>query len=322
MVEAMGGAIGFETISDSDSGSVADKATGHGTTFTFSLPLAVEIKVPGSASPAATGIPESDADRVLICEDDHDVANLLKLLLERAGFPADVAYNLSEARRMLDAQSYAALTLDLMLPDGDGLEFLRELRADPLWKDLPVVVVSAKADEGRRDHEDQGGDDSVELVDWVSKPINESTLVHSLQRATRALRNEQPRILHVEDNDDLRKVLGDLFQGHAVVTGAATLREARELLKSEPFDLIVLDIGLPDGSGLELMEDFDTLSGRPVPVLILSASEPADAALRKRVAAVLLKSRVSEERVVQTVLNLLRKRPSRPQAAAREPVGV
>src|SRR5690606_5684766 len=96
-----------------------------------------------------------------------------------------------------------------------------------------------------------------------------------------------------------------LFQGRAEWVGAASLREAKTLLKREPFDLIVLDISMPDGSGLELMENIDTLSGRPVPVLILSASEPADASLRQRVAAVLLKSRVSEEHVVRTVLNLV-----------------
>jgi DNA-binding response OmpR family regulator len=71
---------------------------------------------------------------VLICEDDHDVANLLKLLLERAGFPADVAYTLAEARRMLRERPYAALTLDLIMPDGDGLGLLNELRTDPAWK--------------------------------------------------------------------------------------------------------------------------------------------------------------------------------------------
>jgi CheY-like chemotaxis protein len=292
----MGGAVGFET------------ETGKGTTFTFSLPLAVELNAADAAVPGGAA---AAAPRILICEDDHDVASLLKLLLERAGFPADVAYTLAEARRLLDGHRYEALTLDLILPDGDGLEFLSELRANPAWKDLPVVVVSAKADQGKQEHADHGGSGAVELVYWVSKPINEGTLVQSLQRATRTLRSENPRILHVEDNEDLRKILVDLLRGHADVVGVATLQEARERLKREPFDLIVLDIGLPDGSGLELMESLDTLSGRLVPVLILSANEPADANVRKRVAAILLKSRVSEERVVETVLNLLRGREVR-----------
>src|SRR5690606_915720 len=145
----------------------------------------------------------------------------------------------------------------------------------------------------------------IELVDWINKPIDEDTLTRSLLWATRKIQNEFPRILHVEDNEDLRRVLGDLFQGRAEWVGAPTLREARALLKREPFDLVVLDISMPDGSGLELLEHLDTVTGRPVPVLILSASEPADANLRKRVAAVLLKSRVSEEHVVRTVLNLV-----------------
>ncbi|MCD6023631.1 MAG: histidine kinase [Fibrobacteria bacterium] len=287
MVEAMGGAIGFET------------EEGKGTTFHFSLPQAFEES---EAIRLAAETTEPGGPRLLVCEDDVDVATLLKLLLEKAGFPTDVAHTLAEARDKLNGQSYAALTLDLMLPDGDGLAFLTELRADPKWKTLPVVVISAKAEQGRREK----AGDGVELVDWVSKPLDESTLMRSLEWATRHIQSPNPRILHVEDNADLRDILAKFFQGQVEWVGAGTLKEARDLIKREPFDLLVLDVGLPDGSGLSLLEELSGSTGRPLPVLILSASEEIDESIRKRVAAVLLKSRVSEERVVQTVLDLVR----------------
>jgi PAS domain S-box-containing protein len=297
MVEAMGGSIRFET------------ETGAGTTFTFTLPKAFVAEE--AATPDAAGGVDGEEARILICEDDADVATLLKMLLEKAGHAADVAGTLAEARHKLRTRAYAALTLDLILPDGDGLEFLNELRADPEWKRLPVVVISAKAEEGKlRATRDESAGDPVELVDWVSKPLDENILTRSLEWAARTIRNKNPRILHVEDNADLRKILAGFFQDHAEWVEASTLEEARALIQSQAFDLIVLDLGLPDGSGLELLEEMKSFTGRPVPVLILSADEP-DESIRKRVASVLLKSRVSEERVVETVLDLLRKQPPR-----------
>lgn len=285
LVEAMGGEISFHT------------RAGEGTTFAFTLPLAAPVHAVVAPAPGGRN------GRILVCEDDRDVARLLLLLLERAGFAVDLVHDLAAARAKVRGGGYAALTLDLLLPDGDGLEFLSELRADPVTRELPVVVISAIAERGRSEQADH----PVELVDWISKPIDETALMRALYWATRKIQREFPRILHVEDNDDLRRILQDLFEGKAEWVGAATVREARELLKREPFDLILLDIAMPDGSGLELMENSDTVSGHPVPVIILSASDTADATIRNRVAAILLKSRVSEEHIVRTVLNVARK---------------
>src|SRR5690606_41712818 len=105
-----------------------------------------------------------------------DVAAWLRLLLERAGLAADVAPTLAEARALLARRGgYAAVTLDLMLPDGSGLALLRELRRDPVTRDLPVVVISARAEEGRREL----NGDAIGVIDWLTKPIDEQRLVDS-----------------------------------------------------------------------------------------------------------------------------------------------
>src|SRR5690606_19712653 len=127
--------------------------------------------------------------------------------------------DIATARARLRRREYAAMTLDLLLPDGDGLGFLSELRADPATRTLPVVVISAIAERGRG----QAGP-PIELVDWINKPIDDDTLTRSLLWATRKIQPEFPRILHVEDNEDLRRVLGDLSQGRAEWVGAPTLR--------------------------------------------------------------------------------------------------
>ncbi len=285
LVEAMQGTIGFET------------EVGKGTTFTVNLPQAYEPE--RSSVPPVFDLSQRNT-RVLICEDDRDVATLLKLFLERASLTGDIVHTLAEARQKLLQNSYSAMTLDLMLPDGDGLELLHELRANPRWQDLPVVIVSAKADRGKRAF----SGDAVGLVDWINKPIDENMLLHSLHGVIAGTPNRKPRILHVEDDMDLRQILEHSFRDKAEWIGATTVREAEMLLKAGSFDLVVLDLALPDGSGLELLERLNTLTGNPVPVLILSASDTDDS-IRKRVAAVLVKSRLPEERVVETILALI-----------------
>lgn len=307
MVEAMGGTIRFQT------------ETGRGTTFTFSLPrLAVNEPAAATSRDGAATSRDGENPRVLICEDDGDTAAVLRLLLKRAGFQSDVAPTIAEGWKWLREKRYAAMTLDLRMPDMDGLQFLRELRAGGPWSRLPVIVVSAKAREGRLEMDAN----PVELVDWIEKPIDEGALLQSLSRALTVRNDARPRILHVEDDRDLRDVLGRFLADKADLTGADSLREARARLEEESFDIVILDVALPDGSGLELLENLEARRDRPVSVLILS-SEPAGEDVRGRVAAVLQKSRVSEERVVQAVLSLVgqaaRSDPSPGRPARRAP---
>jgi len=291
LVEVMHGTIGFET------------ETGRGTEFHFELPLAVAPSLDNSSliAEASVGAPFGKP-RILICEDDADVGALVRILLERAGMETDVVQTLSAARAVLKERgpAYSALTLDLMLPDGSGLALLRELRRDPALADLPVIVISAKAEEGRKEL----NGDAIGMIDWLPKPIDEERLGASLRRAVGSA--GRPRILHVEDDADFREVLARSLRDAAEWVGASTIHEAEKRLATERFDLVVLDLDLPDGSGLSLLERLKGLPTGPVPVLILSASE-MDNGIRKKVEAALVKSRLSEERIVQTIMNQIRK---------------
>lgn len=113
-----------------------------------------------------------------------------------------------------------------------------------------------------------------------------------------------PTILHVEDDADLCHFLAVALHEKAYILRATCLEEARALLKTHSFSLIVLDQGLPDGTGLSLLDDFE---GRPEdmrpPVVILSADEISDET-RKRVVAALVKSRVPETQIVESIMRL------------------
>jgi DNA-binding response OmpR family regulator len=109
----------------------------------------------------------------------------------------------------------------------------------------------------------------------------------------------------VEDDVDLSHVIQVALTGNADVVLASTLEHAEALLRETPFALLLLDMGLPDGSGLTLLERLPSITTHPMPVVILSASE-VSREVEQRVAAALVKSRVSEAHIVQTILSLVK----------------
>jgi PAS domain S-box-containing protein len=246
--------------------------------------------------------PEDARERplLLVCEDDRDVAQLLCLMLEREGYRAHMAHDAATARRMLRERAYAALTLDLVLPDQDGVTLIRELRRDEATSRLPIVVVSVRAQEGQAKL--NGG--ALGVIDWLEKPIDERRLLAAVERAVKAPRGREAVILHVEDDLDLQRVVAAIVDGDARIEPALNLAEARERLAGGRFDLVILDLALPDGSGLELLPELGVLDP-PTPVLIFSAHE-VDQAVAGRVAAVLVKTQTSNRELLERIRSALR----------------
>jgi PAS domain S-box-containing protein len=284
LVEEMGGSVGFRS------------ELNKGTTFYFDLPgyVAAQKKKPAPAeTPAVT------AGNVLICEDDKGTAQFIRFLLERAGFSGDIARTIREARQKIGRNAYVAATLDLAMPDGNGLDLLHELRGNPETQALPVIIVSGKADEARQAM--SGG--ALNVADWLVKPFEQDRIIGAVRAAVSAAGKGKPLIMHVEDDKDLSLVIREALRGKAEVVAAHTLQDAERELHMRAFDLVILDIGMPDGCGLDLLELLPRI-GQVPPVLILSASETT-ADVQSRVSAALVKSQISEEKVIATILSLI-----------------
>lgn len=264
-----------------------ESAEGHGATFHLDLPLADE----------ARGSVDFDGPRLLIVEDDADAAEILREMLERDGFAADVAPTGREALSAARTGVYAAVLVDLQLPDADGIGLIRALRAKPETRDLPVVVVSADIARGLA----RGR--SLEVVDWLEKPFDQDRLRAAVTAIYQKTSDRKPHILHVDDDRDILEVTASALGTSADITPAESLAAARAVLARMKPDLVILDLGLPDGSGLELLGDLGDDTGRTIPVIVYSAQE-MDGALANRVEAVLTKSRTSLAGLARTVRRL------------------
>jgi len=129
------------------------------------------------------------------------------------------------------------------------------------------------------------------------------TLVMAIDAAQAAEPGAGMRLLHVENDPDLRTVLQASLAGQVEVVGAGTLKAAERLLQDHVYSAVVIDPGLPDGDGLSLLDVIDRMAV-PLPVVILSVTE-MPGVIRQRVAAAFVKSRVSEFDVAETIMALI-----------------
>ncbi len=231
---------------------------------------------------------------VLICEDNEDVAKVIAGMLRKEGLVSDIVSTASGARTLLEENSYMALLLDLDLPDVDGLDLIRELKSDANMEGLPIVVVSATATAGRAEFSGH----STEVVDWIQKPIDSTRLKNSLDLV---LRNEiSANVLHVEDDLDLVQVSKNMIQELANYQHTSSLKGARELLANNDYDLLIIDVKLPDGSGLELITEIK----ESCPVVVFTGNE-VDRKVENEVAAYLTKGTTSDDQLMTTIRRVI-----------------
>ena len=141
---------------------------------------------------------------------------------------------------------------------------------------------------------------SLSTVQSLAAPTLEGTSSHPSDATPTDPAADLPIILHVEDDADLSNILSTTLAGRATVVPAPTLHAARQLLQTQPFSLLVLDPGLPDGNGLTLIDEVP----QPLPIIILSVTEVGPE-IQHRVSAAIVKSRLSESRIAEIILSAL-----------------
>lgn len=231
---------------------------------------------------------------VLICEDDDDFAVLSEFLLRTAGFEVEQAEDAETARKKMDSGEYDILILDLGLPGVDGLSFIRQLEQDGM--DIPVIVVSADASQVRDSLHEQ----PAHVVDWCDKPVDQQQLVASVLLGVQPSAEAGRRILHVEDDPDIIRLVQTMLDDSWEVIPAASVDEGRSRLMDEYFDLVLLDIQLPDGTGLDLLPDIRALK---YPVAVFAADEPTETNLDV-FDATIVKSKTTRAGLLKTLLDL------------------
>jgi PAS domain S-box-containing protein len=286
IMERLGGSIGFDSVA------------GEGTTFYITLPARQEI-----STPVRAGDERLPAPAVLLCEDDPDLARAVADVLESAGMRVSAVPSVRQAKIAVSQSRYDIALVDLHLADADGLELVSDLRTHDATRALPVIVMTAKP----RTSADSARLGTLQLADWLQKPIDPSRLLDAIHNVLLELRDRRARILHVEDDESLTQLVEELLSDEAEVMRAHSLAQARAYIETERFDLVILDAALGDGSGLDLLPVLHQAGSEAPPIILYSATEPSRE-LAQRVQAALVKSRDSVEHLLATVRRLARRR--------------
>jgi two-component system KDP operon response regulator KdpE len=124
-------------------------------------------------SSTAANIGAAGRPRVLVCDDEQQILRALRVILRDAGFEALPAATMEEALDVAAVRAPDAAIIDLMLPDGDGIELCRKLRE---WTAIPVIVLSAVGDEDAKVRALAAGAD-----DYITKPFGPRELIARLE---------------------------------------------------------------------------------------------------------------------------------------------
>jgi CheY-like chemotaxis protein len=250
-----------------------------------------------------------DNDRVvLIIEDDADFARILLNISRERGCKGIVARQGYVGLSLARLYKPDAILLDMKLPVMDGVDVLRQLKNDPSLRHIPVEILSG--DDRRKEGLELGA------FDFIQKPVTMTELQRSFARMEEFADKKLKKLLVVEDNEqqnkDIRELIGN---GDVQVTPCFTGQEALHLVQKEKFDCIIIDLGLPDMNGMQLLEKIRRSEElQRTPIIVYTAkdlSRDETNRLHKLASTVILKTADSRERLLDETTLFLHRVESR-----------
>ncbi|MGA7800456.1 MAG: response regulator [Gammaproteobacteria bacterium] len=177
---------------------------------------------------------------ILVCDGDQHVAGHLGRWLERAGITYDWAHSVRRARQWLDRYDYDALTVNLLLPDQDGISFMHELHST--GRGLPVLGLSIRGISRRQGLALPLG----QTADWLDTASEQARLIFAVKTAVHTMPAFRPHILQVQTDAYAAELTARSLRDCADLTQARTLADLRGRLLRGSFDLILINPDLPD----------------------------------------------------------------------------
>jgi signal transduction histidine kinase/DNA-binding response OmpR family regulator/CHASE3 domain sensor protein len=311
---------------------------GEGSTFTLSLPRngAVAATPPApqlvhaappvrAAAPAPAPAadpagqeaqpdsPRFDDDRIepasgrrtaLVIEDEPEFARILYGLAHDMEFRCLVALTAGEGLELAVNENPDAILLDMRLPDRSGLSVLQQLKENPATRHIPVHVVSSQENGGEALH--------LGAIGYALKPTTREQLEDVFRKLKDKSSQQVKRVLLVEDDERQRESVVQLISDNDVeIAAVGSGEEALNLLRTQIFDCMIIDLKLPDMQGNDLLKamSLEELCSFP-PVIVYTGrnlTREEEAELLKYSRSIIIKGARSPERLLDEVTLFLHK---------------
>jgi CheY-like chemotaxis protein len=233
---------------------------GVGSNFHVILPMPPAVMTTQEFSAANDGTP-----LVLVLDDDATSLQLMEDYLTSGGYRVKTTTEPNKLLEYAVALQPAIILTDVMMPQIDGWEILRRLKAEPITADIPVVIVSIL------DKKTTGY--YLGAADYLIKPVSQQQLLESVARFINI--EETSPILVVDDKNSHRMLVQEVLQmqGYNVV-GVNNGDDALQWLKANTPSLIILDIVMPGMSGFEVLREVRQREATSkIPVVIATARD-------------------------------------------------
>ncbi|MEI7663365.1 MAG: response regulator, partial [Bacteroidota bacterium] len=202
---------------------------------------------------------------ILIVEDDFSFAEIVTMVIHNMKMKVLYASTAEEGLRMAQQFRISGIVLDLVLPDMNGVDFMRRLKSFKELRHIPVQIISG--------HEKNPELLRMGALDFLQKPVDQEQIQNAIQGILNFSQKHPKDLLIVEDDDTHREALTELISSEDVrVKGVGSEQEATDELKKGIYDAVIIDLGLKSGSGLEICK-FVKESQLKVPVIVYTGKQ-------------------------------------------------
>jgi len=299
---------------------------GQGSTFTLTLPVNEDKQVKGHNDkkknraevaeadkkqkekmtiPAPVFIPDDrksikpDDKKLLIIEDDPDFARTLYKFGKRNDYQCLVAGDGKTGIMLAREYEPDGILLDLGLPDISGEEVLEQLKYSLKTRHIPVQIISGREHDATRTKINGA-------IGYLKKPISQEQLNQIIHKIQMENKKEVRKILIIEDDEGNVRAVKELFNEVGIIIKSVnTALEGLEEIDRADYDCIILDLGLPDMSGFDLIENMRKNKGEQLPpIIVYTGKELTDEQLDeldKYTSSIVIKGSESSERLIDDV---------------------
>ncbi|MHB1702069.1 MAG: ATP-binding response regulator, partial [Acidobacteriaceae bacterium] len=262
LVEKHGGSIGVVS------------APGKGSLFYFLLPALAEESLPlpdREQTATASRRPQAEprlSPLVLVVDDDVNACELVCNYLDSSGYRTATARSSADAIRLVGELQPDLITLDLLMPDGNGFGALYDLKST-YGSDLPPVIIVSVID-------DRGAGLAMGAADYLVKPVSRNGLLNAIQKH---LPVANANILVVDDDPAMLSLAAEVFsQPWVRLHGAGSGQQGLDIALSQQLDAIILDLVMPEMNGFEFLNAIRQHAHLSrLPIFILTARELSQA---------------------------------------------
>ncbi len=242
---------------------------GKGTNY--NIVLGVESL--GSIEEKISGLPKAGAkNRVLVVEDDYATSKLLSNYLTKWGYDPVIVNSAGQAIKSIEKEIFLAVLMDIILPDSNGFELLKNIRAHKNCKNTPIIVCSVEAEQQKAF--------LMGAVEYFIKPIKYKYLVEVLQNYR--LKRDSNILIVDDDVPTLNLIKEAVIQAGYNAIAESHSEKVSQMIENMQLDLAIIDLDMPEVNGYDLIKQIKSQSKfSRLPVIIYTGKENYKEDLKK-----------------------------------------